>query len=107
MVNRYGSPWEIVGVAALMLAAIIGCAVLTRFPRTYSYGLSRVTEDTIQAQYKNGVQMMIWTVAAVTLVHVIMLGGITEDWPVSPWIWGGLALMLVSQAFFILRISRL
>lgn len=30
-VNRYGSPWEILGMTAVMLAAIIGCTVLTAF----------------------------------------------------------------------------
>ncbi|MVT25261.1 DUF1648 domain-containing protein [Nesterenkonia alkaliphila] len=106
-VNRYGSPWEILGMAAVMLAAIIGCAVLTRFPRTYNYGLGKVTEDNIQAHYKNGVQMMIWTVATVTLIYLIALGGIAGDWPISPWVWVGLAAMLASQGFFIYRMSKL
>lgn len=106
-VNRYGSPWEMLIPASLFLAAIIGCAVLTRYPRIYNYGLGRVTEENIQAHYKNSVQLMIWTVFSVAVLHIIALGGIAGDWPTFPAIWIGLVLMLGSMAFFILRMFKL
>lgn len=106
-VNRYGSPWEMLIVASLTMAAIIGCAVLTRYPRIYNYGLGKVTEENIQAHYRNAVQMMIWTVFSVAVIHIVILGSIAGDWLASPAIWIVLALMLGSQAFFILRMFKL
>lgn len=106
-VNRYGSPWEMLIPASLTLATIIGCAVLTRYPRIYNYGVGRVTEENIQSHYKNSVQMMIWMVFSLTSVHIIMLGSIAGDWPANPAIWIGLTLVLGSAAFFILRMTRL
>ncbi|MBP2436592.1 DUF1648 domain-containing protein [Microbacterium amylolyticum] len=106
-VNRYGSPWEMLFVAFLTLTTIIGCAVLTRYPRIYNYDLGKVTEDNIQAHYKNSVQMMVWMVFSLAVVHVIILGSIAGDWPASPAIWIGLALVLGSAAFFILRMFKL
>lgn len=106
-VNRYGSPWEMMIVAALLLATIIGCAILTRYPRIYNYGTGKVTEKNIQAHYKNGVQLMVWMVFSVTLIHIILLGGIAGDWPISPAVWVGLSVTLGSMVFFILRMSKL
>lgn len=106
-VNRHGSPWEMLIVAALLLLTIIGCAILTRYPRIYNYGVGRVTEENIQAHYKNGVQLMVWTVFGVAVILIISLGGIAGDWSVTPAIWVGLALMLCSTAFFILRMFKL
>ncbi len=106
-VNRYGSPWEILGIASVFLVTIIGLAILARYPRVYNYGVGSVTEENIQAQYKNGVQMMVWAVFSMVVLQVIALGSVAGDWSTTPAMWIGLALMLGSIAFFILRMLKL
>ncbi|THJ68461.1 DUF1648 domain-containing protein [Arthrobacter echini] len=106
-VDRYGSPWEILIPACILLATIIGLAILTRYPRIYNYGVGRVTEENIQAHYRNGVQMMIWATFSATVLHIAALGSIAGDWSIIPGIWFGLGLLLGSMTFFILRMLRL
>lgn len=106
-VNRYGSPWEMLIVVALMLGIIIGCAVLTRFPHVYNLNIGKVTEENIQAHYKNGVQMMVWLVFSCTLLYVVMLGSIADGWSINPWVWVSLAILAASTTFFILRSRKL
>ncbi|WP_157983819.1 DUF1648 domain-containing protein [Nesterenkonia muleiensis] len=106
-VNRYGSPWEMLILACLSLAVIVGCVVLTRYPRIYNYGIGKVTEENIQAHYKNAVQMMVWLAFSLAVLHFTMLGSIAGDWPASPAIWFGMALMFGSAAFFILRMLKI
>lgn len=106
-VNRYGSPMEMIGLSILMTVTILGCAVLARFPRVYNYGFGKITEDNIQAHYKNGVQMMVWTVFSMTVLYIIALGGTAGDWATSPAIWLAMVLMLGSMGYFILRMSKL
>lgn len=51
--------------------------------------------------------MMIWTTFSVTVLQIIGFGAIAGDWPPFPAIWFGLALLLGSMTFFILRMFRL
>lgn len=106
-VNRYGSPWEMVGLAAMMLVMIAGCALLARYPRIFNFGVSKVTERNIQAHYKNGVQMMVWVALSLTVLQVVMLGSIAGDWSMSPALGFAMALMLGSMGFFIVRMFRI
>lgn len=106
-VNRYASPWEMLILMAVMMAMIIGLAVLTRYPRIFNYGVGTVTDENIQAHYKNAVQLMIWTVLSMAVLHIIALGGIAGDWSINPGIWFGMAILLGSAAFFILRMTKL
>ncbi len=106
-VDRYGSPWEILIPASILLATIIGLAILSRYPRIYNYGVGKVIAENIQDHYKNGVQMMIWAAFSATVLHIIALGSIAGDWSITPAIWFGLALLLGSMTFFILRMLRL
>ncbi|WP_300342523.1 DUF1648 domain-containing protein [Nesterenkonia sp.] len=105
-VNRYGSPWEIAALGAFMAAVIIGCAVLTRYPRIYNLG-RHVTELNIQAHYKNNVQLMVWVVVSLAVLHIHIQGTVAGDWPLSPGLWIGMALLLGSVTFFTLRSFRL
>jgi hypothetical protein len=106
-VNRYGSPWEMLIPASILLVSITGCAILTRYPRIYNYGVGEVTDRNIQAHYKNGVQMMVWAAFSMAVVYIIVMGSIAGDWPVTPAIWIGMALMLGSVVFFIMRMLKL
>ncbi|PZR52977.1 hypothetical protein DNL40_10015 [Xylanimonas oleitrophica] len=106
-VTRYGSPWEMLIPASVMLATVIGCAILTRYPRIYNYGFATLTEANTQAHYENGVRMMVWTVLGTAAMHIVALGGIVGDWPVTPAVWIALAAMMGALAFFIVRMSRL
>lgn len=106
-VNRYGSPWELLIPAALLLATIFGCALLTRYPRIFNYGTGKTTENNIQAHYKNGVQLMVWMTFSATVMLIISLGGIAGDWAMTPAIWVGLGLFIVPILFFTLRIPKL
>lgn len=106
-VNRYGSPVEMVILAGILLTTIIGCAVLVWYPRIYNYGVKKVTAENIQDHYRNGMQMMVWMVFGLATIQVISLGGVVGDWPISPAIWGGLALVLGSTSFFIARMIKL
>lgn len=106
-VNRYGSPWEMAGLAAVMSVMIAGCAVLTRYPRVFNFGATRVTGRNIQAHYKNGVQMMVWLVLSLTVLQIVMFGAIAGDWSMTPAVWFAMALMLGSMGFFIVRMLRI
>lgn len=48
-VSRYGPSWELLIPASIVLATIIGLAILTYYPRIYNYGVGKVTEKNIQA----------------------------------------------------------
>lgn len=106
-VNRYGSPWEMLIPALSLLATIIGCAVLARYPRIFNYGFGKVTEKNIQAHYKNGVQLMIWLTFGMTVLLIIMWGGMAGDWSMTPAIWIGLVVICVPVLFFMLRMPKL
>lgn len=106
-VNRYGSPWEMLIPAALLLSTVLGCALLTRYPRIFNYGTGKTTENNIQAHYKNGVQLMVWLAFGGTVIHIIALGGIAGDWAMTPAIWIGLVVMGAPMLFFILRMPTL
>lgn len=106
-VNRYGSPWEMLILVVLVLGTIIGVAILSRYPRVYNYSTSQVTEDNIQAHYKNGVQLMTWMVFSCTVLYFVMLGSIAGDWPMNPGIWIAMAILFGSGAFFLLRMQKI
>lgn len=106
-VNRYGSSWELLIIAALLLVPIFGCALLTRYPRIFNYGTGKTTEKNIQAHYKNGVQLMVWMTFSATVLLIISLGGIAGDWAMAPAIWIGLGLFIVPILFFTLRMPKL
>ena len=105
-VNRYGSPWELLIPAALLLATILGCALLTRYPRTFNYGTGKITENNIQSHYKNGVQLMVWMTFSATVLLIISLGGIAGDWSMTPAVWIGLGLFIIPILFFTLRMPK-
>ena len=105
-VNRYGSPWELLIPAALLLATILGCALLTRYPRTFNYGTGKITENNIQTYYKNGVQLMVWMTFSATVLLIISLGGIAGDWSMTPAVWIGLGLFIIPILFFTLRMPK-
>ncbi|GAA4477746.1 hypothetical protein GCM10023190_17980 [Enteractinococcus fodinae] len=105
-VNRYGSPWELLIPAALLLATILGCALLTRYPRIFNYGTGKTTENNIQTHYKNGVQLMVWMTFSATVLLIISLGGIAGDWAMTPAIWIGLGLFVIPILFFTLRMPK-
>lgn len=106
-VNRYGSPWELLIAGSILLPMMIGFAVLARYPQVHNLNSSKVTEDNIQAHYKNGAQMMIWLVVGFAVIYVIGLGGEAGDWPMSPAIWIALTGLLVTTAFFLLRMQKI
>lgn len=104
-VNRYGSPWEgfwtMIGVTVL----IIGIAVLARFPRSLNYPML-MNSANVQAQYKNAVQMLVWTNVSMAVISV----GMMSIWFDLVWlnlVWVGLVLMGASAVFFITRMFKL
>lgn len=105
-VNRYGSPWEMMfGIVSVGLCTLL-VAVMVPFPNVYNYP-TQLTEQNVQAQYKNAVQMMVWLGFSCGLMTPIIalssLGGSGTIWPIAI----PLAVMFGSMIFFIARMSRL
>lgn len=102
----YGSRGSIAWPILLVMLCVIGTAVLTRYPRGYNYPVD-LNEHNVQAQYRNGAQMMVWTTVSVAIINVGM---------VLPWITGteditlalvGLGVLILSSIFFIRRMFTL
>ncbi len=98
----YGSRGSIAFPILLLLACVIGTAVMTRYPRIFSFPFD-LTEHNVQVQYRNAVQMMVWTTVSLAIMNV---------GTALPWITGtenislalaGLGVMVLSMVFFIRR----
>lgn len=104
-VSRVGSPAEaVLGISFLGLITV-GVAVLTRYPQFFNFPFG-LTEDNIQRQYKNAVQMLIWMTTGMALIMVVMLGSWLGFLPVTMSVLP-VAVLGVSLVFFIVRMARI
>lgn len=104
-VRRGGSVWEGIGTLSMLGVTTIGVAVLARYPRIFNFPFL-LTEDNVQRQYKNAVQMMAWLALSCALIMVVMVGNWGAVLSIH-WTWLPMAIMIVSMIFFMSRMFKL
>lgn len=104
-VRREGSVWEGIGTLTMLGATTVGVAVLARYPRIFNFPFV-LTEDNVQRQYKNAVQMLAWLALSCALIMVVMVGSWVGVLSIH-WTWLSMAIMIVSLIFFMSRMFKL
>ncbi len=104
-VSREGSPTEAVMGLGLLGSVTVGIAVLTRYPQAFNFPFG-ISGDTVQLQYRNAVQMLIWMAAGMALIMVAMFGNWLGFLPIGV-VAAPLAVLGISLVFFFTRMARI
>lgn len=104
-VTREGSVREAIITTVVLSVLTIGIAVLSRYPRIFNFPVV-LTQENIQRQYKNGVQLLVWITASMAALLGLMVGSwlgyVSIHLVLVP-----VAVMLVIVVFFIARMARM